>query len=235
MAAKTNSSLLLLSSLALVLPTVVWHSHHHETMGEAMDELSGELTISRLAAVMLLFIYTQLLFFQLKTHRSLFEDDDDNDEEPMSFWFALGGLAFVTVLVTFFSDYLVSSIDGFTEEAGLSKTFVGIILLPIVGNVVEHIAAVTVAMKDKMELAMGIAVGSGAQVSIFVIPATVIIAWAMDKPMSLSFTTFEISTYAMAIIIVAHCVSSGSSNWLYGSMLITTYVLVAIAFWFEKV
>mmetsp|Transcript_417 Transcript_417/g.547 ORF Transcript_417/g.547 Transcript_417/m.547 type:complete len:552 (+) Transcript_417:85-1740(+) len=226
-AAKANCSLLLLSSLSLILPT---------PLGVYYDLDDPQvLIVSRTVSVCLLFMYCQLLYFQLKTHKDLFENDDDDEDEGMSMTASIVGLASVTVIVAIFSGFLVNSIDGFTEQANLSKTFVGIILLPIIGNVVEHIAAVTVAVKDKMELAMGIAVGSGTQVSIFVIPATVVIGWMMGKEMTLLFPTFEISLFIMAIVIVAHAVGQGSSNWLFGSMLVMTYFMIGVAFWFEVV
>ena len=87
--------------------------------------------VSRIAACFLLAMYVQLLIFQLFTHSYLVEEDDDEEEPTMGFWTALGGLCFVTGLVSLYSDWLVSSIDGFTEESGISKTFVGLIILPV--------------------------------------------------------------------------------------------------------
>ncbi|GMH89113.1 hypothetical protein TrVE_jg719 [Triparma verrucosa] len=225
--ASANISLLTLSSLALVLPTPF--AHYYEIENEDV------LMISRIAACFLLAMYIQLLFFQLFTHSYLVEDEDDEEEPEMSFWAALGGLCFVTLLVSVYSEWLVSSIDGFTEASGISKTFVGLIILPVVGNAVEHITAVTVAMKNKMDLSMGVAVGSSAQVSLFVVPFIIIFGWVADIDMTLNFPPFEIMLYILAIIIVTNCISNGKSNWLEGSLLITTYIMIAVGFWFEKV
>ena len=145
-ASTANMSLLALSSIALVLPTPFAHYY-------VIADIHV-LDISRIAAVFLIFMYLQLLYFQLRTHAYLFEDDDD-EEAAISLWAALFGLLVATIAITFFSQFLVNSINGFTASSGLSHTFVGIIILPIVGNAVEHITAVTVAMKDKMDLAMG--------------------------------------------------------------------------------
>jgi len=227
MAAKSNCLLLLLSSLSLVLPTPLGVYYELDN-----DEV---LFVSRTSAVCLLFMYCQLLFFQLKTHKDMFQDDEEEEEEGMSLLGSIIGLASITAIVAWLSGFLVDSIDGFTRQANLSKTFVGIVLLPIIGNVVEHIAAVTVAIKDKMELSMGIAVGSGTQISMFVVPATVLAGWAMGRDMTLLFPTFEITLYVICILIVAHAVGQGRSNWLFGSMLMSTYVLICVAFWFEKV
>jgi Ca2+:H+ antiporter len=167
-AATANMSLLALSSLALVLPT---------PFGEYYDIEEPEvLAVSRFAAVFLMFMYLQLLIFQLKTHGHLFEDEDEAEPE-MHFSSAVFGLTATTVIIAILSEYLVGSIDGFCTESGISRTFVGLIILPVVGNAVEHITAVSVAAKDKMDLAMGVAVGSCTQISLFVMPLTVIIGW----------------------------------------------------------
>jgi Ca2+:H+ antiporter len=156
-AATSNMALLSLSSIALVLPTPF--AAYYEVQDEDV------LAISRFAAVFLMFMYIQLLIFQLSTHSYLFEDNQSEEEEngekeeeelaTISMPVAIAGLVTTTLLVTFFSSFLVDSIGGFCDSSGVSRTFVGLIILPIVGNAVEHITAVTVAMKDKMDLAMG--------------------------------------------------------------------------------
>jgi Ca2+:H+ antiporter len=160
--ATANMALLSLSSIALVLPTPF--AEYYNIQDEHV------LTISRFAACFLFLMYIQLLVFQLYTHADIIEasqvvreknekqgeEEEEEEEEasiPMSV--ALIGLGLTTLSVTVFSNYLVQSIDDFCESSGISRTFVGLILLPIVGNAVEHITAVTVAMKDKMDLAMG--------------------------------------------------------------------------------
>lgn len=207
------------------------------------------LIISRLAASFLLFMYLQLIVFQLVTHKDVFdgkmdqdtqngdnEEQDVDDEKPtIPMWMALLGLGLTTGAVTIFSDFLVSSIDAFCNESGVSRTFVGLIILPIVGNAVEHVTAVTVAMKNKMDLAMGVAVGSCTQISLFVVPLTVLVGWMADKPMTLNFPHFEIILYVLSIFTVSICLGTPSTNWLEGSLLITTYIMIAIGFWFEKV
>jgi Ca2+:H+ antiporter len=146
-AATANMGLLALSSIALVLPTPF--AEYYKVQDEHV------LTISRVAAIFLIFMYLQLLVFQLKTHAHLFQDDDDSEVASIPMWVAIMGLLVATLLITMFSEFLVHSIDGFCESSGISRTFVGLIILPFVGNAVEHVAAVTVAMKDKMDLAMG--------------------------------------------------------------------------------
>lgn len=224
--ASANISLLALSSLALILPTPF--AHYYDIEDESV------LSVSRIAALFLIFMYLQLLFFQLKTHAHIFIDDEE-EETNISFFVALMGLLSMTLLVTIFSDYLVDSIDSFTQESGISKTFVGLIILPIVGNAIEHITAVTVAIKNKMDLAMGIAIGSSVQIALFVVPIIVLYGWAVDKDMTLNFPHFELALYILSIIIVALCVLDGASNWLEGSLLVTSYFMICVGFWFEKV
>lgn len=225
-AATANMSLLALSSMALVLPT---------PFGEYYDIEEYEvLAVSRTAACFLMFMYLQLLVFQLKTHTHLF-DEEDVAEPEMRFSTATSGLVVVTVIIALLSEYLVGSIDGFCTESGISRTFVGLIILPVVGNAVEHVTAVTVAAKDKMDLAMGVAVGSCTQISLFVMPLTVIVGWCTGIDMTLNFPHFEIFLFILSLIIVSICVSSSMTNWLEGSLLMTTYLMIATGFWFEKV
>jgi Ca2+:H+ antiporter len=258
-AASANMGLLALSSIALVLPTPF--ANYYELQNEKV------LLVSRVSALFLIFIYIQLLIFQLKTHAYLFdtpEDDDDDDTDAddsdieedtdgttnehnkkkehtheevpsMTLLQACFGLFSITCMVALFSEYLVGSIEGFTQSSGISRTFVGVVLLPIVGNAVEHITAVTVAMKDKMDLAMGISLGSCTQISLFVAPLSVLLGWVLNKPMTLNFPTYEVTLYALAIFTVSVVCTNPRCNWLEGSVLVTTYALLALGFWFENV
>ncbi|GAB9465408.1 hypothetical protein Gpo141_00002816 [Globisporangium polare] len=225
--ASANSSLLMLSSFAMLLPSYLFYFSDHES---EETKIQSTLALSHIAAIFLLFMYMQNLFFQLHTHIELFQEDRDEDEEMELSKRASGALLLTaTLAVAGFSEMLVSSIDGFAQELHISKSFIGIILLPIVGNAVEHVTAVKVALNDKMELAMGVAVGSATQVSLFVVPVVVIAGWAMGQPMTLAFPQFEIMIYLMSIVIVYAIIADGKSNWLEGSMLVTAYALVAIA------
>eukprot|EP00536_Pseudo-nitzschia_multiseries_P000573 jgi/Psemu1/233766/estExt_Genewise1.C_70097 len=241
MNAVAGMGLLALSSIAMILPTPFAEYFQVED--------ADVLMISRIAACFMLISYVQLLIFQLCTHHDILEspkeregsdnaaDDDDEEEEEacIPMWMALLGLGMTTASVTIFSDFLVESIDGFCIESGISRTFVGLIILPIVGNAVEHITAVSVAMKNKMDLALGVAIGSCTQIALFVVPVTVIFGWAAGKPMTLNFPVYEITLYIISIFTVSVCLGTGKSNWLLGSVLITTYIMVGIGFWFEKV
>lgn len=228
--ASANSSLLMLASLAMLIPSYIFYFSDHESESE---RVAKTLLVSRIAALFLLFMYAQLLFFQLYTHIDMFQEEADPDADAESVGLSMRASMMVllvsTVLVAVFSEFLVSSIDGFAEELHISKPFIGIILLPIVGNAVEHVTAVKVALNDKMELAMGVAVGSATQVSLFVVPVVVLAGWAMNESMTLAFPRYEILVYLMAIVIVYAIIADGKSNWLEGSMLLTAYALVAVS------
>ncbi|KAF1919602.1 vacuolar calcium ion transporter-like protein /H(+) exchanger [Ampelomyces quisqualis] len=175
--------------------------------------------------------------------KSLFKNPDDNhadnqEEEEfetpsLSVVGALITLAISTTLVAFCSEFMVSSIDGLTETGGVSTTFVGLILLPIVGNAAEHATAVTVAMKDKMDLSIGVAVGSSMQIALLVFPVIVILGWILGKDcMTLYFDTFQIATLFVSVLLVNYLIQDGKSHWLEGVLLMASYVIIALAAWF---
>ena len=141
-------------------------------------------------------------------------------------------LLLTTILVSFCADYLVGSIDEIVESSGLSKTFIGLIVIPIVGNAAEHVTAIVVAMKDKVDLAIGVAIGSSLQIAIFVTPFMVLVGWAIDVPMSLYFSTFETAILFVSVFITNLVILDGESNWLEGAMLLSTYLIIALAFFY---
>jgi Ca2+:H+ antiporter len=163
----------------------------------------------------------------------LFEGDDDV-VALIPFSWALLGLVVITAIVTVLSEWLVGSIDGFCEEFSLGRSFVGVIILPIVGNAVEHISAVSVAMKNKMDLALGVALGSAVQIALFVLPMVVVVGWFTGRDMSMKFPPLEVYLYLLSVIIVSLCLSNTRSNWLEGSLLVFTYAVIAIGIYFEK-
>jgi Ca2+:H+ antiporter len=124
----------------------------------------------------------------------------------------------VTVAVAICAEYLVDSIDSLVETAHISKTFVGLVLLPIVGNAAEHVTAVVVALKDKMDLAMGVAIGSSMQIALLVTPFLVILGWIIDQPMTLHFETFETVIFFLSVLVVTYIIQDGKSNYLEGAM-----------------
>ncbi|CAJ0833213.1 14591_t:CDS:2 [Entrophospora sp. SA101] len=160
------------------------------------------------------------MYNNLKTHSRFYLETEDEIEEPeFSLCYSLFLLAFITLLISFSADLLVGSIEGIVEVSGLSKTFVGLILLPIVGNAAEHVTAVTVAMKNKMSLAIGVAVG-------------IIVGWIVDENMTLFFHTFETVVLFISVLMTNYLIQDGKSNWLEGAMLLATYTIIALAFFF---
>ncbi|KAJ6582468.1 Sodium/calcium exchanger protein-domain-containing protein [Mycena vulgaris] len=159
------------------------------------------------------------------------ESEPEQIESPqLNGWICMGLLISVTVLVAITAEYLVKSINGLTESGPIKKEFVGIILLPIVGNAAEHVSAVTVAMKDKLTLSIGVAVGSSIQIALFVIPFIVVVAWGMGKPMTLLFDPYEVTCLFLAVLTVNYVLQDGKSNWLEGMILMSLYAILAILF-----
>ncbi|KAI1272851.1 calcium/proton exchanger [Xylaria sp. FL0933] len=157
-------------------------------------------------------------------------EEHPEDEAVMTPWAAGGVLVVTTVLVAICADYLVESIDALVERGGISRSFIGLILIPIVGNAAEHVTAVVVAIKNKMDLAMGVAIGSSIQIALFVTPFLVVLGWIMDRDMDLHFETFETVAFGLAVLVVIYTVQDGKSNYLEGAMLMSLYVIIAIAF-----
>jgi Ca2+:H+ antiporter len=202
-----------------------------------MDKDASILQLSRGTAIILLILYVLYLVFQLRTHSNLFDPeeqpaDDVEPEEPSLGPVAAGAvLVATTVLVAICAEYLVGSIDSLVETAGISKAFIGLILIPIVGNAAEHVTAVVVAVRNKMDLAMGVAIGSSIQIALLVTPFLVIVGWIINQPMSLHFETFETVAFAVSVLVVTYTVQDGRSNYLEGAMLLGLYIIIAVAFY----
>lgn len=161
------------------------------------------------------------------------EIEDEKAEQPqMSVPVSVGLLVAITVLVAVTAEFLVDSIDGMTAGGVISKEFVGVILLPIVGNAAEHATAVTVSVKDKLTLSIGVAVGSSIQIALFVIPFIVTLAWILGKPLSLLFDPLESVVLFLSVLTVNYVIQDGRSNWLEGMILMCLYLILAVTFWF---
>lgn len=165
------------------------------------------------------------------------EGEEDEEEEPqLHFWVAVATLTFATVLIALCAEFMVDSIDAVTKDGGVSEEFVGLILLPIVGNAAEHATAVTVAIKDKMDLAIGVAVGSSMQVALFLIPLLVIIGWGMgEESMNLSFDLFQVAVMFVAVLLTNYLIADGKSHWLEGWLLICLYAIIATCSWCKSI
>ncbi|KAI9286282.1 Sodium/calcium exchanger protein-domain-containing protein [Umbelopsis sp. AD052] len=228
-AAQTSSSLLALTTLALLIPAAF-----SATSASGDERIAGILNLSHATAICLLIIYVLFLFFQLKTHNHLYEEEPDDEEQPQTtLSFAILLLVMIAALVSLHAEFLVGSIEGIVERWGINETFVGIILLPIVGNAAEHVSSVTFALKDKMNLCIGIAVASSLQIGLLVTPLLVIAGWIIGQPMTLFFENFETVVLFSSVLIVNYLIADGKSNWLEGAMLLVAYTIIAIAFLFH--
>ena len=145
---------------------------------------------------------------------------------------ALGILALATVGIALMSEFLVSSVEPVTQQLGFSEFFVGIIIIPLIGNVAEHIVAVEVALKNQMDLSLSIALGSSLQIALFVAPVLVFVSLLLGNPLTLEFNGFEVLALTAAAVIAALVALDGESNWLEGAMLLAVYVIIALAFFF---
>ncbi|VEU20327.1 DEKNAAC101196 [Brettanomyces naardenensis] len=163
--------------------------------------------------------------------KSIYDLRKEFQTEHLGPWEAVAVLFLTTLMVSVCADYLVSSIDDIVETSGLSKTFIGLVVIPIVGNAAEHVTAIVVAYKNKMDLAIGVAVGSSIQIALFVTPLLVLIGWIIDVPMSLYFSTYETAVMFVSVFITNYLILDGESNWLEGAMLICTYLIIAISFY----
>jgi len=233
--ASTMSSLMAVSTTCLIIPATMYAA----LSSSDKNTDSNILLLSRGTAIIMLILYCLYLVFQLKTHAKLFDDveaqdgDDEESKEPEILRPIPAGicLVLVTVLVAVCAEYLVDSIDAIVSSTGISKTFIGLILLPIVGNAAEHVTAVVVAYKNKMDLAIGVAIGSSMQIALFVTPFLVILGWILGQEMTLHFQGFETVVFFLSVLVVNYLIGDGKSNWLEGAMCLGTYIIIAIAFW----
>ncbi len=215
--ASTMSSLMAVASASLIIPATLY-AVMSKSSADTEDNI---LILSHGTAIILLFIYVIYLIFQLKTHASLFDEEqhEDGHEEEAALltpWTAGVVLVVITLAVAICAEYLVDSIDSIVETAHISKTFIGLILIPIVGDAAEHVTAVVVSMKDKMDLAIGVAIGSSLQIALFVTPFLVVLGWIMDRNMTLHFETFETVAFFLSALVVILLIQDGKSNYLEG-------------------
>ncbi|XP_003570912.2 putative vacuolar cation/proton exchanger 4 isoform X1 [Brachypodium distachyon] len=233
--AVVSSGLLLMAVLGLLPPTVLHYTHSEVHSGK-----SG-LALSRFSSCIMLVAYACYIYFELSSSRHREEsnegrvdnvvNDNDGEAPEISKWEAIAWLAILTTWISVLSDYLVDAIDGASKAWNIPVAFISVILLPIVGNAAEHTSAVMFAMKDKLDLSLGVAIGSSTQMSMFGIPFCVVIGWMMGQPMDLNFHLFETASLLMTVLVVAFLLQDGTSNCLKGLMLFLCYLIVAASFY----
>ena len=236
-AANVQSLMLLLAAVALVMPAIfelVAGAGLPRPTDEALD-FPGDLErLSVGVSVVLLVTYAAGLVFSLKTHRDLFNpshDEDDHVTPPWSVRRAVTMLAIAGVAVGVMSEILVGSITEASENLGLSPFFVGIIVVAIVGNAAEHWVAVYFALRDKMDLSVNIAIGSSAQIALFVAPVLVLLSFVVGPfPLALVFNGFEIGAIFLAVLVANQVTQEGESTWFEGVLLLAVYAVLGITF-----
>lgn len=223
-----TSSMLLLSVLGLSIPAIFTHTLPEEALTAQYEGLNI------IIAVLMLLVYVMQFVFSFVTHRYLYEETVPNDEEEapkQSLPAAIAMLIASTVCIAIISELFVGTIEPMADSAGLSKTFVGIILVPIIGNAAEHSSAIIMALKNKMNAAVEIALGSSLQIVLFVVPVLILLS-LFFTPMSIVFTPFELVAVTAAVLIANRVASDGESNWLEGLQLVTVYIMIGAAFFF---
>ncbi|XP_057807660.1 vacuolar cation/proton exchanger 2-like isoform X3 [Salvia miltiorrhiza] len=158
------------------------------------------------------------------------ENSDDEEVPDMSKWESIMWLFILTCFISVLSQYLVNAIEGASVAMNIPVAFISVILLPIVGNAAEHAGAVMFAVKDKLDISLGVAIGSSTQIAMFVIPFTVVVGWIMGLPMDLNFKLFETATLIMTVLVVAFMLQEGTTNYFKGLMLLLCYLIVAASF-----
>jgi Ca2+:H+ antiporter len=237
-AANAQSAMLLLAILTLMLPAVfqLVHGGGLPSVGEERVDFGSDLErLSLGVAVVLMASYAAGLVFSLKTHRSTFNPFEAEEPEEGG-WTVRRSLVFLAVsavLVGVMSEVLVGSITDASEEIGISEFFVGVFIVAIVGNAAEHWVAVLVAAKDKMDLAVNIAIGSSAQIALFVAPVLVLVSFVLGpNPLALVFNGYELGGLLFAVLIANFLTQDGESNWFEGVQLLSLYAILGLVFYF---
>jgi Ca2+:H+ antiporter len=235
--ASVQTSMLLLAAAALLMPAIF-----ELVEGKGLPYPGAEIVnygstvehLSLAVAAVLIVTYVLGLVFSLKTHRALFNPEyDDEDSWGWSTRTSVLALAVAGVLVGVMSEVLVGSITEASQSVGLSEFFIGVIVVAIVGNAAEHWVAVVVAMKNKMDLAVNIAIGSSAQVALFVAPILVLASFFIGPhPLALVFNGFELGAVLIAILIANYVTQDGESTWFEGVQLLAVYLVFGIAFYY---
>jgi len=238
-AANAQSAMLLLALAALIFPALfqLIHGGGLPAVGEERVDFGSDLEkLSFGVAIILLVSYVAGLFFSLKTHRAVFNPYQEEAEEEAHHWSVRQAAIYLgvsAVLVGLMAEILVGSISEASEDIGLSEFFVGLFVVAIVGNAAEHWVAVLVASKDKMDLAVNIAIGSSAQIALFVAPLLVLLSFVFGPdPMALVFNGYELGALIFAVLIANFVTQEGESNWFEGVQLLALYAVLGLVFYF---
>jgi Ca2+:H+ antiporter len=241
-AARASCTALILAASAIVIPSV-FHSTAAVRPGGWTPAAEQKLSLA--IACVLIATYGAILVFSLVTHRQLFAggeadigedttpgEDDTDKEKPWSVAKAATVLLVATIAVAWVSEFLVGAVEEARHSLGVTETFVGVIIVAIVGNAAEHSTAVAMALKNKMDLALGIAVGSSLQIALFVAPVLVFSSYLFPHHLNLEFSLPEIAAVVMAAFVTDQIAGDGETNWLEGIQLLALYLIIGILFYF---
>jgi Ca2+:H+ antiporter len=226
--------MLMLGAIALILPAAF-----HYLAGAAGQPFEQDLSLE--IAIVLMVTYGVSLIFTLHTHKQLFMGktadteavDEHHGSGPWSTRRSLITLGIATALVAWVSEILVGSVEGAAHALGMTSIFVGVIVVAIVGNAAEHSSAIFAAYKNRMDLSLGIALGSSLQIALFVAPVLVLASYVIGpKPMDLVFTPAEVLAIGLSVLIAGQIADDGESNWLEGVQLLAVYIIMGIVFYF---
>ncbi len=222
--AELHSSTLVIAVVALLMPALFY------TAGDVTEFRTEAVSVG--VSVVLMATYAFSLLFAMKTHRSLFAHEASHEEPKWSLKRAITTLAIATVFVAVMAEFLVGALEHTTDELGLSHLFVGLIIVPLISNAAEHASAIFLAAKDKMSVAIEIAIGSSVQIALFVAPVLVFLSLLTGEHLDLIFTGFEIAAVGFSAAILSFIALDGRSNWFEGVLLLSAYVIMAISFFF---
>ncbi|MFN2391702.1 MAG: calcium/proton exchanger [Pyrinomonadaceae bacterium] len=243
-AASTSATALTLAAIALLIPTVFHQVAAVVPVAQGGWTPAKEQNLSLAIAIVLLVTYAFTLYFSLVTHKDLFIGEarmgaaqkvGHEEEAAGEHWSkkrALITLLIATAFVALISEFLVGAVEAARGSLGLTEVFVGVIVVAIVGNAAEHSSAVLMAMRNKMDLSLGIALGSSLQIALFVAPVLLFASYLFGKPMNLEFTIPEVVAVIASILIVQQICSDGESNWVEGVQLLSVYGILGILFYF---
>jgi Ca2+:H+ antiporter len=236
-AASVQSTMLMLAAAALTMPAIfelVEGKGLPAPTAELVDYGTTVENLSLAVAIVLILTYVAGLFFSLRTHRDLFNPPYAEEHEEGFGWTVRRSVTLLLIAglaVGLMSEILVGSISEAAESVGLSEFFIGVIVVAIVGNAAEHWVAVLVAFKNKMDLAVNIAIGSSAQIALFVAPVLVIASFFIGPgPLPLVFNGFELGAVVLAILVANFVTQDGESTWFEGVQLLALYAILAVAF-----
>jgi Ca2+:H+ antiporter len=229
-AAGMGATLLVLSVIGLVVPAV-YHSFTHDVRAEALHPQALSLAIS----IVLFVTYLLSLVFSLRTHQHLFAGHGHAKAPKEAAWAqrrSIITLLVTTAIVAVESEFLVGAVQATAAKLGFTEVFVGVIIVAVIGNAAEHSTAILVALKNEMDLALNIAIGSSIQVALFLAPVLVFASYAFGRPMDLVFTPFEVLAVGMSTLVLNFVAQDGESHWMEGVLLLAVYVVFGIAFYY---